>query len=110
MNKIYIDQEQGLTPAILSKIIRYFNSNIKPGILFNEGYYDGKGQKIMGRVVEDPTKPNNKICKNYCQCVVENFRGYLTGNPITYSPNGENDIDALLEVFKANDVATTDSE
>lgn len=108
-NQIYIDKEQELNTAILSKIIRYFNSNMKPDIVFHRNYYDGK-QRIVNREVEDPSKPNNKIVKNYCQCIVDNFRGYLTGNPITYSPNGDNDIDALLEVLKDNDVITADSE
>ena len=84
--------------------------NVLPEMRFNRGYYDGTGQAIMKRVYEDNTKPNNRIVKNYCKTTVENFRGYITGIPITYSPHGEEDISSLLDCFLANDVQNSDSE
>jgi SPP1 family phage portal protein len=111
MKKLYIDKEQELTTSILSKLIRYFNDRIKPDILMYKGYYDGVGQKIMQKPHEDPSKPCNKIVKNYCLTTTENFCGYITGTPITYAAtNDEQDISLLLDCLNNNDVANSDSE
>ena len=81
INKIYINKEDELTVRRLTKIIRYHREKILPEMLFNRGYYDGIGQRIMKREYEDPTKPNNRIVKNYCKSTVENFRGYMGRRP-----------------------------
>lgn len=109
--KIYIDRDMELTPHVLTKIIRFFNTYVKPQIDFNYGYYDGTGQAIMSRVYEDATKPANKIVKNYCKSIVDNYRGYICGVPITYSAGSDDsDISLLLECNRLNDVEQSDSE
>lgn len=110
MEKIYIDREQEMTPTVLGNIISHFDTTIKPKLKFNQGYYDGTGQAIMRRTMSDPTKPNNRIVKNYCLSIVDNFQGYLAGIPVTYSANEDDDISILLDVLKENDVVNTDSE
>lgn len=111
MKKIFIDRDDELTTKRLTKIIRYHREQILPELKFNRGYYDGTGQQIMMRVYEDASKPNNKIVKNYCKTIVENFRGYIAGLPVTYSPtDSEEDIDTLIDVLKANDYQNSDSE
>ena len=111
MNKIFIDRDETLTTKRLTKIIRYHREHILPELMFNKGYYDGSGQQIMKRVYEDDTKPNNRIVKNYCKTIVENFRGYICGLPITYSPTeSEKEIWPLLDVLKSNDYQNSDSE
>lgn len=110
MNKIYIDREDTLNSARLKKIINYHNTNVVPELKFNRGYYDGTGQQIMQRVLADPSKPNNRIVKNYCKSIVENFRGYITGIPVTYSASADQDISTLLDCLKMNDYQNADSE
>lgn len=111
MQKLYIDKDQELTTSILSKLIRYFNDRVKPDILMYKGYYDGVGQKIMRKPHEDASKPCNRIVKNYCLTIAENFCGYITGNPITYAAKSdEQDISLLLDCLNRNDVANSDSE
>lgn len=111
MKKLYLDKDDELTVKRLSKIIQYHRTHILPEMMLNKGYYDGTGQQIMSRVYEDETKPNNKIVKNYCKTIVENFRGYICGLPITYSPvDTEKEIWPLINVLKANDYQNSDSE
>lgn len=111
INKIYIDKEDELDAKKLGKIMRKFRDSMLPELKRRRGYYDGSGQEIMNRVYADPTKPNNKIVKNYCLSIVDNYRGYICGKPITYAAKNQDDnIDALLECFKDNDVVNSDSE
>ena len=111
MRKIYFSREAELTTTRLCKLIKYHCQYILPELQFNRGYYDGTGQQIMRREYEDATKPNNRIVKNYCKTIVENFRGYISGIPATYTAaSADDDISTLLECLKSNDVANTDSE
>ena len=110
MKKIYIDKDEILNSRKLIKIMRYFNEQILPELKFNRGYYDGTGQQIMQRQFADADKPNNKIVKNYCKSIVENFRGYIAGVPVTYAASAEQDITTLLETLKQNDYQNADSE
>lgn len=105
-----MNKEQELTINRLGKILRFFEYNVKPDLVFNAGYFDGKGQSIMSRTQEDSTKPNNKIVKNYCSSIVRNFQGYLTGQPITYTSKDGEDVSPLLDVLKDNDYVNADSE
>lgn len=109
MFKFYFDKNEELTPAIVGKMIRKFESANLPILNKREGYYDGKGQDIMFRAMADPTKPNNRIVRNYCSSIVDNFQGYLTGNPITYAGADNQDISLLLDIFEQNDVINSDS-
>lgn len=110
MYKFYIDRDTDLNISRLKKIIQRHREKVVPEMAFNRGYYDGVGQQIMNRVLADPDKPNNKIVKNYCKSIVDNFRGYIAGQPITYSAVDDSDITTLLEVLRANDYQNSDSE
>lgn len=111
IKKIFIDRDDELNQKRLKKIIQYHRQNVLPELQMSKGYYDGTGQDIMRRVYEDPTKPNNRIVKNYCKTIVENFRGYICGLPITYSPSEtDENIDALVDCLKLNDYQNSDSE
>ena len=111
MKKVFIDREDELNTSRLKKIIQFHQQYILPELKFNKGYYDGTGQQIMNRVLSDPTKPNNKIVKNYCKSIVENFRGYISAKPISYTALGaDQDITTLMEVLNNNDYQNSDSE
>lgn len=107
--KYYLPADKELNIPTLSKICSKFEGNDLPELRFNMGYYAGTGQKIMCKEPSDPSRPCNRIVKNYCLSIVNNFCGYLTGRPITYtSPDG--DTQALQQVLDMNDVGNADSE
>lgn len=108
--KYNIDKSEELTADLAGKIIRSFQTKVQPHLQESYGYYDGSGQAIMKRVAGDPTRPNNRIVKNYCSTIVDNFQGYLTGTPITYAAKGNTNIEALQKTLSANDVVNEDSE
>ena len=108
--KFLFDKSDELTPNIIGKVIRKFNTKVLPMLEKANGYYEGHGQAIMSRTNPDPTRPNNRIVKNYCKTIVENFQGYLTGTPVSYTGLEGLNIDALLDILKDNDVANADSE
>lgn len=111
INKIFIDKDTELDARKLSKIMQRFRDGCLPELKNRRGYYDGTGQAIMSRAFADATKPNNRIVKNYCKSAVENYRGYITGVPVTYSAkNQEDDITELLDILNDNDVVNSDSE
>lgn len=109
--KFYFDKAEEITPETVGKLIRKFNIKCLPSLRFNRGYYDGRGQEIMKRVQGDASRPNNRIVKNYCATIVDNYQGYLTGNPISYAAlDSDNDIEPIQEVLSSNDVANADAE
>lgn len=108
--KILFDKGEELTPQIVGKVIRKYQEKVLPMLDKANGYFEGRGQAIMHRDNPDPSRPNNKIVKNYCKTIVENFQGYLTGNPVSYSGIDREDISAIQDVLNANDVINADSE
>lgn len=108
--KILFDKGEELTPQVIGKVIRKHESTNVPMLNAARGYFEGRGQAIMKRPNPDPTRPNNRIVKNYCKTIVENFQGYLAGNPVSYSGADGMDISALQEILNDNDVVNTDSE
>ena len=103
----FLDKNADLTITVLNKFIQYFMTSDLPRLNKLKNYYDGK-QDILMKYYEDRNKPCNKIVVNYCSCIVDNFNGYLTGNPISYTSN--EDIEDILEVLRYNDYKEEDSE
>lgn len=110
MYKILFDEDDKLTTKIIGKIIRKYQAETNQLFDKAQGYFDGHGQAIMNRVNPDSSRPNNKIVKNYCKTIVENFQGYLTGNPIIYSGLDGQDISELQNILDLNDAINEDSE
>ena len=103
----FLDKNTDLTTTILKKFIQSFVTSDLPRLNKLKNYYDGK-QDILMKYYEDRNKPCNKIVVNYCSCIVDNFNGYLTGNPISYTSN--EDIEDILKVLRYNDYKEEDSE
>lgn len=108
--KILFDKGDELTPQIIGKVIRKHQEKVVPMLERANGYFEGRGQAIMNRTNPDPSRPNNRIVKNYCKTIVENFQGYLTGNPVSYVGIDRADISNIQDVLNGNDVINTDSE
>ena len=103
----FLDKNADLTTTILNKFIQNFMTSDLPRLNKLKNYYDGK-QDILMKYYEDRNKQCNKIVVNYCSCIVDNFNGYLTGNPISYTSN--EDIEDILKVLRYNDYKEEDSE
>ena len=92
----------------MGKILRSFTQGTLPTLIRNRKYYEGD-QDINRRVFSDATKPNNKVVKNYCREIVDNYTGYIAGVPITYTAKNGKDITPLLDVFEYNDYINVDN-
>lgn len=103
----FLDKNEELTAKTLSSFIQYYMTSELPRLNKLKNYYDGK-QAILMKHCEDKNKPCNKIVVNYCSGIVDNFNGYLTGNPISYTSN--DNIDDILDILKYNDYREEDSE
>ena len=61
----------------------------------------------MSKQPTDIGKPCNKIVVNYCDNIVKNYLGYLTGIPISYE---NDDFAEVIDILKYNDVTAEDNE
>lgn len=101
----YLDKDMPLTEQHIIKYIEKFRSDTLPRLQKWRNYYDGD-QDIKHRIISDSTKPNNKIVANYASDITDNYCGYLTGRPVTYSCN--EDIAGIMDVLRANNATTED--
>ena len=103
----FLNSLDELTTEKMSKIIFDWQVNELHRLQKYKDYYDGK-QEILNKIVDDIAKPNNQLVANYCFDITENYTGFLSGIPITYS--SEDDIDDMLEILAYNDVHSEDVE
>lgn len=102
-----IEKGTDLTLPKISEIIQKFETREKLKLNTYHNYYSGK-QKIMGKYVNDSTKPCNRIVTNYCYNITSNYLGFLTGIDVTYS--SEQDFEDIQSILNYNDVSSTDAE
>ncbi len=102
-----LDKSKELDADLLGKIIQKFELKEKVKLNRYWNYYKGE-QEIMRKVATDIGKPCNKIITNYCYNIAQNYQGYITGIPISYS--SDKDFTAIQEVLNYNDVKNEDSE
>lgn len=103
-----INQASELDQRTLSQILNAFVTTDLPKLSKYRNYYDGK-QAIMHKQATDNGKPCNKVVVNYCDNIVSNYLGYLSGIPIRYD-NKDSDISDVIDILRYNDVHTEDSE
>lgn len=106
MFQYLIDKEVPLTTEYLGKVLADFQTRLWPKFKKNLDYYEGK-QDILKKQATDIGKPCNKIIVNYCDNIVKNYLGYITGIPISYE---NNNFDEILDILKWNDVVNEDNE
>lgn len=102
-----IDKERELDAALLQRILRRWQQEEQGELQRYRDYYMGR-QAITRKTYADPSKPCNRIVTNYCDNIVNNYTGYLTGLPVTYKSAA--DMTAVQEALNYNDVASKDSE
>jgi len=71
-------------------------------------YYEGE-HEILNRTMNDEDKPNNQLVHPFPTNIVNMFLGYFLGEPVTYSSEDENYMEALKEIFDANDEQSNNS-
>jgi len=98
-------KDVGLTQKELSKILPIFQTKEIPKLQKFYNYYIGRQAIFLKE--RDEGKPNNKIVVNYCHTITENFQGYITGIPITYS---NDNFEEVQDILNYNDVVNEDSE
>lgn len=106
MFQYLIDKDVPITTEYLSKVLMDFQTRLLPKFNKNLNYYNGK-QAIMSKQPTDIGKPCNKIVVNYCDNIVKNYLGYLTGIPISYE---NDDFAEVIDILKYNDVTAEDNE
>lgn len=75
-------------------------------ILKLKDYYRGR-MAIQHKEQRATNAPNNKIVANYCAYISNMSTGFFMGKPVAYSSRSEDEdeVKALMEVFKYNDEA-----
>lgn len=101
----FIDKETELTTDILQKLINKYVVNELPKLEKWNNYYLGK-HAILNKHYTDESKPCNRIVTNYAKIIVDTYKGYICGKPITYSSN--DDIKDVQETINYNDSAAQD--
>lgn len=71
-------------------------------------YYNGK-HDIMNRMLDDPSKPNNKVANGYPFYIANSYGGYVFGKPVTYAAEDEALNTKLQDCFKYNDEQAANS-
>ena len=74
----YLSRETELTPDLLLKIIKRFQTNELSKLERWKNYYDGK-HAILRKVYQDKSKPCNRIVTNFCKIVTNTYGGYICG-------------------------------
>ena len=95
-----LDENTPLTPELIKKIVNKFQQTELPRMEKLKDYYLNKTD-ILKRVVEDPSKPNNKIAHPYAQYITDTLTAYFMGEPIVYT--SEENIDPLKFILEYND-------
>ena len=102
-----IDRNQAPDAKLIKEIINRWRTEEYPRLQRYFDYYCGN-QAIMRKHYSDPSKPCNRIVTNYCDNIVNNYTGYLTGLPVTYKSN--TNMDEVRAVLDYNDIQSKDSE
>ena len=104
----YLNKNTPLDGALLGKMINRFNIDVKPHLIKNKKYYDGK-QKILEKIYNDPSKPCSRTITNFAKNIADSYAGFLaTPGYISYS--SEQDIEEIMDILRYNDFQAEDSD
>lgn len=88
----------------VSDILGLINESVRFDSKYNknENYYFGK-HKILERVFDDHTKPNNKFITNLCRYICEVRNGYFSSAPLSISSQDEELSNVISDILDDND-------
>lgn len=72
-------------------------------------YYKGE-HDILGRVIDDPAKPNNKIVNPYPKYITDIATGYFMGSPVKYSSDDSFLLEKVQPILDRNSDSTHNME
>lgn len=106
---ITLNSVEELTESVIKRIVNNHRMTVLPRLQKLERYYRSEND-IKNRVMNDPTKPNNKISNSYASYITDTLVGYFIGEPITYNCQDKTLLDSLNMIFEYNDEADENSE
>lgn len=100
--------KDSITVPLLAKLIERHSRTIERYAKLRN-YYEGK-HDILNRRQTSAGLANNKIVCNHAKYIVDMTVSYLLGNPVTYSPSEEYNIEAVKNAYLEQDIARVDIE
>ena len=104
----FITGKDELSIADISKLL-FESESFSNKYQINEDYYFGQ-HKILGRVFEDTSKPNNRITVNYPKYIVSIRTGYFSSSPISFDSEDKDYLTETLALLDDNDFKKVFSE
>lgn len=106
---IRINKEQQLTPEVIKKLVINHQGSQLPRMIKLENYYKGKND-ILKRVMEDKSKPNNKVVHPFANYITDLLTGYFVGKPIAYNSPNDQLLESIHDIFRYNDEQDVNAE
>ena len=106
--KYYFSQDKVLTKDIIKRFIEKDGAENARKIKLYD-YYKGK-HSILKRAYEDASKPNNRVVNPYANYITTMMTGYFIGEPVEYTSEDEQMLEALQEIFEYNDEPSVNKE
>lgn len=104
-----LSPDRELTPLLIQKYIQK-NRQREAHLEMLYDYYKGN-TAITKRVLQDASKPNNKVMNAYSSYIVDTYTGYFLGEPVNYaSTDNEELLERITELFNYNDEAAINAE
>lgn len=88
-------------PAYLCQILSAHDKEIRRCGRMND-YYEGR-HPILGKQARANGAPNNVIVANYCEYITNMSTGFFLGQPVSYTSDKEQEMQALQDVMDYND-------
>ncbi|OIM22401.1 phage portal protein [Oenococcus oeni] len=73
-------------------------------------YYDGKQDILSHQMQNNQHSSNNKVLVNHAKYITDMITGFIAGNPISYSPGKDKNIDAIVQLFQDLNIQKHDIE
>lgn len=108
LSRKFLDQHDGIPSALLiSRLLALHKEQlVRLTKLWN--YYEGE-QAITKRTMADNI-PNNRLVSNHAQYITDMAVGYVLGEPIQYSSDDEQALEALLDLYTRQDEDSHNAE
>lgn len=104
-----LDKNASLTIELLKKMVEAHLQTEVPRLEELENYFQGK-TKILRRIMEDTSKPNNQISNPFANYITTNLVGYFMGKPVAYKSQDEQALEQLQMIFTYNDEQDENAE
>lgn len=103
--KIDADQLDNLKPLLEALLKKHRTARYVKLANYYEGEHD-----ILGRTLEDKSKPNNKLVINKAGYITDTITGYFMGKPISYNSENDQMMTDVADIFNCNDESDHNAE